>query len=178
MSIRKFKKVEINTTKGKRYLVFRPVSKNLEDLACDSICPIGASKCMRLKDPTDPTNPERCFMDFCGGLGAGGSEVDEETRELKYYIPEKGTVEENLHDVDNFFEVLIKDNGYIRVHDLIDKACQDCPMYDKDHSQCSPENSLCLLQEVLKSANYDPDAEAKADEKAAETKSEEQDIFK
>jgi hypothetical protein len=157
--IEKLRRVKVETENGTRYLQFRPVVKMPEGrkMACDTVCPYGGKLCSKLRDPSCSDDEESSFMDFCANLG---DDDDAKNKDLQTYIPEAGTIEENLYDFQNVYEVLIKNNGYVRVTDVIDSVCSDtCPLYNKEHSKCSPKNNTCLLQDLLANANYNPNAE-------------------
>lgn len=164
--VEKLKRVRIETPEGPKFITFRPVTELPEGkkIACDCVCPYGGKVCSRLKDPSAPDDPESTFMDFCANLG---DDLDEKNRVLATYMPSPGTLEENLPDWNNVYNVLIKENGYVRVTDVIDSACSDtCPMYDPEHSKCSPENRACLLQDLLKNKNFNPNALKEMKEKS------------
>ena len=157
----KLRKIKIETPNGVRYLTFRPVVKLPEEtkLACDSVCPIGGKICRKLRDPRNPEDKDSCFMDFCSNLGEGD---DKENGILMQYRPENGTVEENLYDIDNVYDVLIKNNGYVKITEVIDSVCKDtCPMWCADHSKCNVSNNMCLLQDLLKNNRYEEGIEEK-----------------
>ena len=111
--IEKLRRVKVETENGTRYLQFRPVVKMPEGrkMACDTVCPYGGKLCSKLRDPSCPDDEESSFMDFCANLG---DDDDAKNKDLQTYIPEAGTIEENLYDFQNVYEVLIKNNGYVR----------------------------------------------------------------
>ena len=158
--VEKLRNVKIDTEKGERILQFRPV-ESLPDgrrWDCDTVCPYGGKICRRLIDPRNPNDPNSDFMNFCSDLGEDEN-ADPKDKVLQTYIPVKGTLEENLYDIGNFYKTLIEKNGFVRITDVIDGVCSDtCPMWNKEHSKCSPSNGACILQDLLKNQNYDPSA--------------------
>lgn len=159
--MRKIKRIKVETEKGDRYLVFRPVMEPSETLDCIKLCPYGEKICTALRNPRDPENPKSCFADFCGNLGI----LDEDDKELKDYIPVKGTLEQVLPDFDSVYQEIIKGNGYVQINDIIDSICDgSCGLYREDHKNCSPSNSSCILQDLLQNCEYDPSLEGKEKE--------------
>jgi hypothetical protein len=150
----KIKRVKVSTEKGDRYLVFRPVTDKDVENVCLEVCPYGEKICTALRDPRDPENPKRKFTDFCGNLGILEDDEDND-KTLKDYVPVRGTLEQALPDFDSIYQTIIKDNGYVRVQEVIDSACDGfCPLYKEDHSECSPKNTGCFLRGLLKNCNY------------------------
>jgi len=167
MSNTKVKNVKVETSKGTRQLTFVPALGNDEPdkLICDSTCPYGPEICRLLKDPTHPDDPDFSFMDFCGNLGAEeGSDKD-----LGAYVPMEGTLEANLCDFPEIYQVLNAKNPMVRLDKVINCVCADtCDMYCEDHSMCRPDNSACFLIELLKTKEL---TKAKAPKKEGETDS-------
>ena len=148
----KLKKVKINTEKGERFLVFRPAPTlpEGERIACDSVCKYGSKKCRLLRNPENPEDPDESFMDFCANLGC-----DDKNSDLSQYIPCENTIEENLSDIDDVYQKLIKDNGFVRITEVIDSCCSEvCPMYSKNYENCTEKNDMCILRDLLKNNNF------------------------
>lgn len=151
----KVKKIKISTVKGERTLMFQPFYLNTQGVACNTVCPYGIGVCTRLRNPSNPDDPEQSFTDFCSDIDRL---VDAGLHEEVNYIPCRGTLEENLYDVENIYEVLIDDNGFFRVNDLIDSYCPEmCGLYSPDHKNCSHKNTMCILQGFLKNLDFDPE---------------------
>lgn len=164
----KLRKVVVDTPKGKRFLTFRPIIETEEEIqskdgtivrACDAggACPYGKIVCENLKDPRNPDDPEVNFMDFCANVGEyfvtepGEEKSDVKTEDLsENYVPADGTLEENLFDIDNYYQTLIEKKRLVKISDVIDCFCPDtCPFYDKDHTQCTPTNEICTLLNLI-----------------------------
>lgn len=159
---KKLKHVIIDTPKGKRSLTFAPITldentkSNIVGVACDKICPYGIKVCECLKDPMNPDDENRNFIDFCSNVGQffvkDDDKDDTDTLEnlTENYMPAEGTLEENLYDIDNFFEKAIKEKNLVKIGDVIDSVCPDaCIFYNKEHSACTSTNEICMLHNLL-----------------------------
>lgn len=169
-SSKKVKNVKFETKYGTKSLVFVPVldDDDPEKLLCDSHCPYGPDICRLLKDPKNPDDKNFSFMDFCGALGS------EEGGDVSFgqCVPMEGTLEANLTDFPEIYQVLCERNPLVSVNKVIDSVCQDsCDMYCPDHSMCRPDNQACFLVDLLKTPT-DLLAEAKKN-RAAEQQSDE-----
>lgn len=154
----KIKRIKVVTSNGDRYLVFRPVLDNHNEISCLSVCPYGPKICGSLRDPRDPENPDKTFLDFCGNLGIID---DEENKDYKDYVPVEGTIEQVFPEYEDVYQNIIKENGYVRMTNVIDAVCDGvCGLYNDCHSACSPSNGSCMLHSLLKSCHYNPNIEA------------------
>lgn len=148
--MKKIKRVEVNTPKGTRLFTMRPTTDELEEgeLFCDSICPYGANVCTRLPDPRYPENSDLCFCDFCDSLG----ETDASCSSM---VPLDGEIERVFPDFPDIIKILGEEDPLIKVGEVIDSVCAGgCDLYNKDHSGCTAENSLCILKQILKDKNF------------------------
>lgn len=148
MTNRKIKKVRINTPEGVKYLTYKPV--HVEDLGmvCDK-CPY-YGKCDKFLNPETPDDKESSFQEFCADLGT----LNESDEELKKYCPKEGTLEDNLSDLPDVYEVLVKGGGYVKLADVIDVVCKDtCPYWNSKHTDCKSTNNFCILEDLIKKSN-------------------------
>ena len=147
----KSKRIKISTVNGPRYLVFKPIHLETEDEhACDHCSYFG--KCDKFLNPETPDDKESSFMEFCSDLGIPSEEGEAVDKEILSYIPQEGTLEENISDLADVYQALIKKKGYVSLGKVIDCICKDtCPLYNEEHSNCSSKNSLCLLEDLIKS---------------------------
>lgn len=143
--MKKLKTVRFSTPKGERSIQFRPVKVIPSDkVLCDEDCPYG-KMCSFMRDPRDPENPKLTFNDFCGSLGEG----EDEDSSLTEMVPVEGTVEQNLNDFEDIFQVLLKEEKYVKVSDLIKYHCSKfCDMHTEDRSQCTSSNKMCVLHDL------------------------------
>lgn len=156
------KRIEVDTPKGKRYLTYCHVQAlTTEDgqnkvvgVDCDKQCPYGKI-CEHFPDPRHIGDERYAFCDFCADSGKDlekeGTDNTENLDELKYYIPEEGTIENNLGDVfPSITDIILEKNPLCRVDTVIDSVCDGvCSMYNKAHSECKFENSMCLLRNLF-----------------------------
>lgn len=148
----KIVKVKIETPKGIKYLDYIDkkaymTDKQLGDIrnvcTCET-CPYGIELCRYLIDPRYPTIINRRFSDFCG---TGNTEL----ANFGDYVPVKGTLEDNLNDIEDFYKTLIRANPTVKLTDVIDKVCDGgCDMYKPDHSECTYSNNFCILRNLFK----------------------------
>ena len=173
--VEKIIKVPITLENGdKRTLLFQVIPDiDLDDggsvFSCDKVCPYGLAVCQNLKNPLKLDDPLESFLEFCSNLPVAEEGVGDDR--LVNFMPVEGTIEENLYDVDNVYQDLIKKNHLVGINEVIDSVCKDtCMMYTEQHDKCSPRNSMCFLQDLLKNKNYDPALLKKLEE--AESKKE------
>lgn len=149
MSLKKYKKVIVKNTKGERKeFLFKPVvpdEENPDVLICDR-CPYGIDICSNLPDPTEPESKHRTFQDFCIGI------KDDVTEEDYYssigYVPQTGTIENNMADMEKFQRVIGK--CYVDIKDVIKTLCSDiCSRYRDDFKNCTSDYSGCILHDLL-----------------------------
>lgn len=162
MAIEKIKKVEVETSKGKRYLYFRYLDLDPDSkISCETVCKYGNKLCTKIKDPRNPDDKYSRFVDFCAAADdILNKEAEEKGLPGIQYYPVEGTIEDNLWDIPemNSFELIVKDNPFIKVDSLIDNVCPgECPVYKEDHSECKSSIELCLLHKVFKNTNYSPE---------------------
>ena len=152
------KRVKVDTPKGERYLTFRHVqsliTKDGENkvvgVDCDKQCPYGKI-CEFFPDPRHLGDKNYAFCDFCADSGkdidAEGADGSLHTDELKAYVPEERTIENNLGDVfPEITDIIQEKNPLIRLSTVIDGVCEGlCSMYNKEHTECNVCNGLCLL---------------------------------
>lgn len=152
---RKIKRVKINTPNGVRYLTYKPAvvnEENSKDLLCTQCSYYG--KCDKFLNPETPDDKESSFQEFCSELGTPSEEGQKVDIQLIDYIPEDGTLEENISDLQDAYEVLIKKNGYVKVTDVIDCVCKEsCPLWNEEHTECKSSNEFCLLEDLIKKSN-------------------------
>lgn len=153
MDKKKFKRVKVNTPKGERTLLFRPVN-NLpptEDVICESACPYGGV-CDKLIDPRYPEDPNFKFTDFCGELEISADcSGGEDHNPFADMVPVEGTIEKNLSDFPDIFQTLIKEDPVVKVSEIIEKFCSNwCDNYNKEHTNCKYENKLCMMHDLFK----------------------------
>ncbi len=156
MSLLKIKRISVLTPKGERILSFMPIDEHLlneqEYTPCDKQCPYGPELCDKIKDPRDPTNPKKCFGDWCANLG--NNEGDQP--EYANCVPIEGTIEENLGDIQDIHQTLIEKDPLVKLTNVIDNVCDGyCDMYEQTHSQCNSNNKLCILRKLFKNNKND-----------------------
>lgn len=126
------------------------------EIICHS-CPLDGV-CSKLKDPRNLNDTISTFADFCFSMGES---VDKSVTEivndesLDGYIPVVEDVLKYMENINNdVFQEIIKKDPYIKVNELIDKVCGeggfDCPYYNKDHSNCTAKNGMCILKNIFK----------------------------
>ena len=159
------KKVKVNTPMGERTLIYRHVQP-LEDengkvrelgVDCDKQCPYGKI-CQHFPDPRHPelfgnkTNPSS-FCDFCADLALNIDDLNDSQADevMKSYVPEEGTIENNLGDVfPEINKIILEKNPMFRLTTIIDTVCSDlCEFYSKDHKECNFSNSMCLFRSLF-----------------------------
>lgn len=156
---RKEKRVKINTPNGVRYLTYKPAiirvddeGNEIKELICNQCSYY--KKCDKFLNPETPADKESSFQEFCSDLGTpteGNSKID---TSLIDYIPVEGTLEENISDLQDVYEVLIKKNGFVKLVDIIDCVCKEsCPYWNKEHTDCKSTNEFCLLEDLIKKSN-------------------------
>lgn len=142
--MKKPKTVKIPMADGSnKQVILRPIEEiPTSHLICDKECPYGKC-CAFIPDPRDPNNTELSFTDFCNDLGS--NEGDDP--ELSSMVPKEGTVEELFKDQPNILQKIIGDKKLVYLNEVIDKCCPDiCEYYNKDHSNCTLENKMCILR--------------------------------
>lgn len=160
----KFKQVKIQTPKGERTLEFQKVEVPEETHVCNVCCSYGRA-CLNLRDPRDPSNPEKLFQHFCTNLGKEGSESEDS--DLQSMVPVPGTIEKNLGDFEDIYQQIIKSDPQVKLSQVIEKVCSGwCDMYNPEKSNCNSNNSLCMLKDLfigpadkVEVEPYDPDIE-------------------
>lgn len=146
MAKKKLKVVTVMTPKGERTLEYRPVTKAIEGIICDTECPYGKI-CGKIRDPRDPDNPKLRFTNFCGDLG---EDAEDEENDMSEYVPVEGTIEKGLYDFPDIFQTLIKDDPVVKISDIIEKFCKDwCDSYNEEHTNCNSKNKLCMLHNLF-----------------------------
>lgn len=156
----RIKRFKITLPDGEvRSLEFQPLvfEDTVEQKFCYLNCPYGIDVCNNLRDPRDPSNENRRFMDFCNSLGSEETNENHENREDFNYCPCKGTIERNLGDVPelNIKETILKEDKMFRLSEVIDKCCQDCPAYTPEHTNCSGDFAMCLLSDLIKTEDHE-----------------------
>lgn len=162
MKEEKYLKVKLEVEGKKRTILFRPVfekelGENRDICLRTDICPYANGLlCRLLKNPAKMNEEDSTFMDLCSNLEDYTRDKDKERvthpdDDVVAYVPIEGTLEENLSDVDNYVQTLIKDRGYVKIGDVIDNICSDglCGMYDPSHCNCDSTNEMCLLRSLL-----------------------------
>lgn len=152
--IKKIKSVEVKTPKGTFRLQFRPGERffnqtdDSEVSLCDLDCPYGKI-CAILPNPKYPDKPELRFCDFCGELGDIAE--TQEDKEIKYYCPMEGTIENELGEVfPEILEIIKEKNPIFRLDTIIDRICPGmCGDYCKEHTFCGKKNALCILTDLF-----------------------------
>lgn len=149
MSNNKLKRVKVDTPKGSRALVFRPVTNiPTGGLICDSECPY-CEICDKLPDPRNPKDDNFRFIDFCGDIGMEYSNSNKD--EGGDLVPIEGTIENNLLDIFDNYQEILKSNPMVKLSDVIDKLCQNwCDRYNEKHSNCKSDYKLCIIRELFK----------------------------
>lgn len=149
-------RVKIVTPVGIRYLTFipKPINESSINESLCNICSYGTSICDNLSCPIDPNDENIRFSDFCTGLGSGEilkSDGTEETMDLSNYYPEEGTIEKELGDIIDINGCSIKFGRQVKITEVIDCICPGgCDLYNKEHSQCTSSNHICILRDLLK----------------------------
>lgn len=153
--MKKYKKVIVRTEEGEeKEFLFKPVipdAENMDVLICDD-CPYGINICSNLPDPSHLENKNRTFQDFCISV------KDEETEGEYYssigYVPQIGTIENNMANVERFQKVIGK--CYVDIKDVIKTLCSDvCSRYQDDFKNCTSDYSGCILHDLLQKTNLD-----------------------
>ena len=151
MSYNKLVKVKVKLPSGEeRFLVFRPINAPRDCTVCE-ICPYD-KYCEHIPDPEKPDDKEQSFQDFCGRVDQTLYNAAEKGQEfVSDVIPVDGTIEENLSDVLELNQALIKKNPLVPLHKVIDTVCKDwCDKYEPSYCNCTADNASCLLCSLFK----------------------------
>ena len=145
--------VKVMTPEGERHVVFRPVVKKEEtEIFCDTECPYGKNHlCDKLRDPRDPSRADYCFMSFCQEIDPQTDLVTpDKSINMNDYVPIENTIEDNLADIIDVNNDILKTNPCVRIDKVVDTICPDwCPDYMKDHSKCSSKNMSCIIRSLF-----------------------------
>lgn len=164
MGYNKLIKVKVKLPSGEeRFLVFRPINAPRDRYACE-ICPYD-KYCVHIPHPEEPDNKELSFQEFCGSVdrsliensiarnpdnGNGEEDMNEITSDA---IPVEGTIEENLSDVIEINQELLKKNPQVSLHKVIDTVCKDwCDKYEPSYCNCTANNASCMLCGLFKNS--------------------------
>lgn len=141
----KLKRVKVDTPLGVKYLTFSPVSEiPTDELICTKYCSYH-EVCGKLPHPSDPTNEDLSFTDFCNDLGE--KEGDED---LALTFPCKGELENLFKDDKSILQIIVGKNPIYRLTDIIDSCCPGmCELYNKEHSKCTERNRMCIFSSLL-----------------------------
>lgn len=126
-------------------LVFKPITvEGGGKIVCDDC--YYSKICRYIPDPRYIDNKDYCFTDYCSDLSVDNSG---NSTDLCNMVPVEGELERLFADK-NIFENIENNNPLYRLSELIDKACPSmCELYDKDHSNCSLNNKLCIFRELF-----------------------------
>lgn len=145
----KYRRVLVETPKGKRYLTYRPVNvENATDLICETHCPY-KNVCDKIKDPRNLENSELTFLDFCSEIG---QEKDDDVE--VNMVPVAGTIETELGDVVDIFQAMMEKNPPLRLVQVIDNVCPGwCDDYTPEHKNCNAKNGTCIMKNLFDNTN-------------------------
>ena len=152
---KKNKKVEV-VINGKTYsFKFYPVydnPENPEQIYCTS-CPL-LNFCDLISYPNDPDDQQKTFQDFCIETGDQTPENIFNDGGFENLVPEISDVLRFANDFNqNIYKQILQKDKYVRLGDVIDSFCgpdgYTCPVYNKDHTNCSSENGLCVLRKLF-----------------------------
>lgn len=151
----KNKKVEVVINEKTYSFKFLPVyddKENPEQIFCTS-CPL-CDFCDLISDPKNPDNKERSFQDFCIETGDQTPEDMFSEGKFENLVPEISDVLKFANDFNqNIYKQMLQKDRYVRLGDVIDSFCgpdgYTCPVYNKDHTNCSSENGLCVLRKLF-----------------------------
>ena len=154
--------LKVNLENGEtRELTFVQESRTKNQSTCP-FCPYN-NVCDKIPHPEKLQDPLLRFTDLCTKV----EEVkrDETNTIVAGYVPQAGTIEENLADIIDINKYLTSKKIYIPLDRVIDSVCADvCPLYTPDHSKCSSKNQLCILSDLFATVEpKDPDPEPVAE---------------
>jgi hypothetical protein len=153
MSLKKYKKVIVKNSDGEKEFMFRPVipDEDVEILVCDKECPYGINVCSKLPHPEFLDDENKTFQDFCIGVKDDYTQEDYYTSSIGY-VPQKGTIEDNMADVEGFQRIIKR--HYVDIKDVIRTICCDiCDRYRDDFKNCTSDYSGCILHDLLQKTN-------------------------
>lgn len=156
MPTERIKAVNVDVNGKKLSFGFYPVpddENNPEELFCNT-CPLHGF-CNLIPDPRDPENKEVTFMDFCGATG--DQSISETLSSDKYenLLPVVSDVIEYTKVLgSDVYQKIIEKDPYVKLSEVIDCMCGEggypCPMYNKEHSNCSSSNLVCVLKNLFR----------------------------
>lgn len=151
INVKKLKTIDVETPSGVKKVQMVPVlldtSENapeLTDTICTVCCPYG-SICDKLRDPRCPSDDRKTLNDWCNDISMDGKKI--EATDLAMYCPAEGSIEQLYEDDDDSMKQLLRLNPSVKLSTLIDTVCCDfCDMYNKEHSNCTYSNEMCICR--------------------------------
>ncbi len=146
MEIKKLVRIPVETPQGERRLTFKKydITDSQGKMMCTACCPY-KDICERIPDPRNPEDKSLSFIDYCSSL----NESDDE--EYLNCVPVEGTIEKELRDIiPDIYQQIIKEENLVPVNKVIDSVCSGwCDLYSKDHTNCTSNNKLCILNSLF-----------------------------
>lgn len=145
----RLKTVKVETPMGPKKVNMVPIlidpNEPIEETLCASKCPYG-SICEKLRDPRDPSNPEKTLQDWCVEISFNDENLDS-VNELGSMVPAEGSIEALYDGESDSFKQLLELNPLVNLNTFIDTVCPGfCSFYDKDHSKCNMKNDFCICK--------------------------------
>jgi len=150
--------LKVNLENGEtRELTFVQENRTKNQSTCP-FCPY-EKVCDKLPHPEKLQDPLLRFIDLCTSVE--DVKRNETNAIVGGYIPQEGTIEENLSDIIDINKFLTEKKLYVPLGQVIDAVCTDvCPLYTPDHSKCSSKNKICILSDIFATVEpTDPDPE-------------------
>lgn len=151
---KKFKRVEINTPDGPKYLTYHLGENSIRPEEEISVCEVDCTYhnvCRWLPDPERLDDYDHFrFCDCC--TRKGDLAETEEDREIRRMCPLPGEIENVLGELGNpkIIDIILQKNPMIYISDVIDGICADsCDMYTPEHTNCTKDNPMCFLQDLF-----------------------------
>lgn len=108
--------------------------------------------CKFIRDPRDPENKEKTFIDFCSSIQEDDMEnLPPEEDSISTYFPERGAIEDALgKDFPDILKTVIDENPRVYVEDVIEEVCKGwCDDYTPERTNCNCNNMSCILRSLF-----------------------------
>lgn len=142
--------VTVETPKGKKRILYTKTEDS--GLVCND-CPYNRV-CKLIKDPRNPEDPEKTYVDFCAGLELKDftPEPEESSEDsITMYHPVKGAIEDGLgKDYPDIIKTVIDSDPRVYVSDIIEEVCKGwCDEYTPERTHCNCNNMSCILRSLF-----------------------------
>ena len=151
--VKKIKTVIVKTAMGDKVITMVPFTidrtKNLVDVLCTSSCPY-SKVCGKIRHPEKLGDEKLTLTDWCLDRSFVGEKENKELSDLSNYYPQEGEIEKLYPEGHDSLKQLIGQRQLINISEFIDKVCPGfCDKYNKDHSNCSFNNPICICKELF-----------------------------